>query len=134
MTMRKTVTVSSLLLMVSLAPAQGVVSKTALRCGTLIDPRSSRSIPTAVVLVEGDRVKAAGAGVAIPEGYKTIDLSKRTCLPGLIDNHTHVLLQGDITEADYDVQLLKQSIPYRAIVATANVRTALMHGFTTMRD
>jgi hypothetical protein len=30
---------------------------------------------------------------------------------GLIDNHTHVLLQGDITAADYDEQLLKESIP-----------------------
>ena len=38
--------------------------------------------------------------------------------PGLIDNHTHVLLQGDITAADYDEQLLKESIPYRAIRAT----------------
>ena len=57
-----------------------------------------------------------------------------TVLPGLIDNHTHVLLQGDITAADYDEQLLKESIPYRTIRATAAVRTALMNGFTTMRD
>ena len=55
-------------------------------------------------------------------------------LPGLIDNHTHILLNGDITMADYDEQLLKESIPYRAIRATVNVRTALLHGFTTMRD
>jgi imidazolonepropionase-like amidohydrolase len=106
----------------------------ALRCGTLIDTHASRSIPNAVVVVEGDHIIAAGAGVAIPEGAQTVDLSKRTCLPGLIDNHTHVLLQGDITATDYDEQLLKESIPYRAIRATAAVRTALMNGFTTMRD
>ena len=55
-------------------------------------------------------------------------------LPGLIDNHTHILLQGDITEADYDEQLLKESIPYRTIRATVAARTGLMNGFTTMRD
>ena len=52
----------------------------------------------------------------------------------MIDNHTHVLLQGDITAADYDDQLLKESIPYRAIRATVAARTALMNGFTAIRD
>ena len=45
-----------------------------------------------------------------------------------------MLLQGDVTSADYDEQLLKQSIPYRAILAARNARIALEHGFTTMRD
>lgn len=110
------------------------VHKVALRCGTLIDTHTSRAIPNAVVLVEGERISAAAPGYVIPAGMETIDLSKRTCLPGLIDNHTHVLLQGDVTAEDYDQQLLLESIPYRAIRATAAVRTALMNGFTTMRD
>jgi imidazolonepropionase-like amidohydrolase len=62
------------------------------------------------------------------------DLSKLTCLPGLIDTHTHVLLQGDITADDYDAQLLKQSPEYRTILATVNARRALSWGFTTIRD
>jgi imidazolonepropionase-like amidohydrolase len=45
-----------------------------------------------------------------------------------------VLLQGDITAEDYDVQLLKQSPEYRTIVATVNARRALEYGFTTIRD
>ena len=57
-----------------------------------------------------------------------------TCLPGLIDTHTHVLLQGDITAADYDEQLLKQSPEYRTILATVNARRALEYGFTSIRD
>src|SRR5207253_6902334 len=55
-------------------------------------------------------------------------------LPGLIDAHTHALLQGDITAAEYDEQLLKESIPYRALRASAAVRTAVMNGFTAIRD
>ena len=57
-----------------------------------------------------------------------------TVLPGLIDAHTHLLLQGDVTSQDYEDQLLKQSTPYRAILAARNARLALEHGFTAIRD
>jgi imidazolonepropionase-like amidohydrolase len=87
-----------------------------------------------VVLVNGDRIEQVGPNVAVPAGAEVVDLGRATCLPGLIDNHTHILLQGDITADDYDTQLLKQSIPYRTIGATMAARTALMNGFTTMRD
>jgi imidazolonepropionase-like amidohydrolase len=63
-----------------------------------------------------------------------IDLSKATVLPGFIDTHTHILLQGDITAEEYDAQLLKESIPYRAILGARNAHIALSHGFTTLRD
>jgi imidazolonepropionase-like amidohydrolase len=65
---------------------------------------------------------------------EAVDLSHETCLPGLIDTHTHVLLQGDITAADYDQQLLKESPEYRTILATVNARRALDYGFTSIRD
>src|SRR5919205_772419 len=52
----------------------------------------------------------------------------------LIDAHVHVLLQGDITAADYDEQLFKESLAYRALRATKALRIALRHGFTTVRD
>jgi imidazolonepropionase-like amidohydrolase len=104
----------------------------------MIDGKSDAVQNDVAVVVEGDHIVAAGprAHIAsrIPAGAQTIDLGAATILPGLIDNHTHVLLQGDITSADYDEQLLKESIPYRAIRATAAVRVALMNGFTTIRD
>ena len=104
-----------------------------IRAGRLIDTRAGRVLNAQNIVIEGDRIRAVGTGAA-PANAEIIDLSDFTVLPGLIDNHTHVLLQGDITAADYDDQLLKESIPYRAIRATMSARTALMNGFTTLRD
>jgi imidazolonepropionase-like amidohydrolase len=66
----------------------------ALRCGRLIDGKSQAVAENAVVLVEGDRIKQVGPGVAVPAGAEVVDLGRSTCLPGLIDNHTHILLQA----------------------------------------
>jgi imidazolonepropionase-like amidohydrolase len=57
-----------------------------------------------------------------------------TVLPGFIDAHTHLLLQGDPTAESYNEQLLYQSTAYRALLAGRNARIALEHGFTAIRD
>jgi imidazolonepropionase-like amidohydrolase len=109
-----------------------------IRAAHLIDGRSDVVQNDVAVVVQSDRIIAVGRNsdiaARIPTDAQIIDLGSATILPGLIDNHTHVLLQGDITSADYDEQLLKESNPYRAIRATAAVRTALMNGFTAIRD
>ena len=105
-----------------------------LRCGTLINPESGQVQHNAVVVIEGERIKQVQENSQAAPGAKVIDLSDHTCLPGLVDAHTHTLLQGDITAEDYDVQLLKQSAAYRAIAATRSARRALEYGFTTIRD
>jgi len=119
----------------AMASGAGAESRAvAVRCGRLIDGKTDEVLKDAVVLVAGERIQAVGAGLAVPADATVIDLGRSTCLPGLIDNHTHLLLQGDITAADYDEQLLKESIPFRAIRATVAARTALQNGFTTLRD
>src|SRR5215468_7989572 len=104
------------------------------RCGTLIQPETGQTQQNVTITIEGERIKDVKAGSESPAGATVTDLSDHTCLPGLIDTHTHVLLQGDITAADYDEQLLKQSTAYRAILGTRSVRRALGYGFTTIRD
>src|SRR5580693_6745300 len=123
---------------VSAAPAQekapAPVKKIAVRAGHLIDGRSDKVVDNALILIEGDTITSVSSAGQPPAGVEVLDLSQYTVLPGFMDTHTHVVLNGDITAEDYDVQLLKQSIPYRAILAARNAKIALDHGFTSIRD
>ena len=125
------------LLIAAPALAQAATARSLVRAGRLIDGKNDEVRGDQGILVEKDRISRVGPYAEVAAAAKDatiVDLSALTVLPGLIDNHTHVLLQGDITARDYDEQLLKESIPYRTIRATVAARTALLNGFTTIRD
>jgi imidazolonepropionase-like amidohydrolase len=100
--------------------------------GTSAQPRANQEI-----LIRGDRIVAvypAGARPP-PPGAQVLDLGGATVLPGLIDCHTHIFLQGEVPAAGgYDVQLLKFPASYRVARAVVAARRALEQGFTTIRD
>jgi imidazolonepropionase-like amidohydrolase len=132
-TMRKRITAVALSLFAVAAFAADVPPKVvALRAARLIDGRGGEVISPAVILVRGNRIESIGG--AVPEGAQVIELGDMTLLPGLIDAHVHTLLQGDITAEDYDAQLFKESLAYRALRATRALKIALGNGFTTVRD
>src|SRR5437667_9026913 len=122
----------ALLFATSLFAADAPQTVTVLRAARLIDGRGGAVISPAVVVVRGNKIESVGG--AAPAGAQVIDLGDVTLLPGLIDAHTHALLQGDITSEDYDRQLFHESLPYRALRATKALKIALDHGFTTIRD
>src|SRR5438874_7321637 len=106
-----------------------------IKAGTLIDGRADTPRTNQIIVVRGTRIESVGGDVAVPPGAKVIDLSGMTVLPGMIDAHTHLFLQGeDPAEGGYDVQLLNYPIAYRAARATVAARRALEQGFTTIRD
>ena len=118
-------------------PAQaksGPAKKIVVRAGHLIDGKNEQVIDNAVIVIEGDTITSVTAGGSAPAGAEVVDLSAYTVMPGFMDTHTHVLLNGDVTAEDYDAQLLKESIPYRAVLGARNARIALENGFTTIRD
>jgi imidazolonepropionase-like amidohydrolase len=116
------------------APTPQVV---AIRAGTLIDGTSDAPRSNQVIVIRGNRIESVGDATSarIPQEARVIDLSHATVLPGLIDSHTHLFLQGeDPAEGGYDIQLLKYPIAFRAVRAGISARRALEQGFTTLRD
>jgi imidazolonepropionase-like amidohydrolase len=111
--------------------AQGTQT-TVVKCGRLINPVDGAVTQNAIIIVRGDRIEQVGAGLAIPTGAKLIDLSAYTVLPGLIDSHTHILLQPEDERGAPPV--ITKSQAFRTVQGVAAAKRDLEAGFTTMRD
>jgi imidazolonepropionase-like amidohydrolase len=124
------------------APAQpqaappGPPKVIAVRAGRLIDPETGTVAANQVIIVEGERIRQVGAGLAIPAGAEVVDLSNLTVLPGLVDAHTHMAMTyKEVPENNvYYLTFVLDSTPLRAIQAASNALQLLSSGFTVIRD
>ena len=112
-------------------------SVVAIRAGSLIDGKSATPRRDQIILIRGNHIESVSdaASTKIPAAATVIDLSQSTVLPGLIDCHTHIFLQGeDPAEGGYDANILNAPLALRAVRASVAARRALEQGFTTLRD
>jgi imidazolonepropionase-like amidohydrolase len=110
---------------------------TVVKAGSLLDVKSGEVRRNQLIVVRGNRIESVShaASARVPAGASVIDISRGTVLPGLIDSHTHIFLQGeDPALGGYDANILQQGIALRAARATVAVRRALEQGFTSLRD
>lgn len=85
------------------------------------------------VLVEGERIVAAGPDVTAPLGAETIELPGTTLMPGMIDLHVHLFLHP-YNETSWNDQVVREPLALRTVRAVAAARATLAAGFTTVRD
>ena len=108
----------------------GAQDRVAIRCGQLIDGRSSAPRTDVVIVVEGEKIVEVREGPNVPDGMRFIDYGNGSCLPGLIDLHAHILINptGGVHND------LGRSSADRALDGLRNAQTMLRAGFTTLRD
>jgi len=108
-----------------------VKTVTVIKAGRMIDTINGRVLTDQVIIIEGDRIREVGSGLAIPAGATVIDLSKMTVLPGLTDAHTHITTQAG---GDYYDELFRKSFIDEAVNAHIYSKRTLEAGFTTVRN
>lgn len=107
--------------------------KKALVGGRLIDGFGHRPIANSVILISGDTIEEVGTvgALEVPEGYEIISTEGMDVLPGLWENHAHLMLTGhsDYTHWDktYKDRLASEIMP-------ASAEQLLMAGITSARD
>lgn len=131
--------------------AQSPAPVTLVKAAHLLDPRTGNVLTPAAVLVDNGKIKEVGAPARVqahvPAGAKTIDLGSATLLPGLIDGHTHLLMDDIIPPAEAErarhsnggyapAQLLAivESPSKRVLIGVQNAREDLESGITTVRN
>jgi len=122
-----------MLALILLAAPAAMAGPGAVRCGKLLDVRTGNTLTDQLIVFDDKGVITAvgpAASTALPQGVKATDLSGSTCLPGLIDVHTH--LTSDPKDSGYAG--LGVSVPREAITGVKNAKKTLDAGFTTVRN
>jgi imidazolonepropionase-like amidohydrolase len=103
----------------------------ALHCGHLFDAVAGTMLGSTTIVVEGKRVREVTSGTNPVPGATEIDLSDQTCLPGLIDDHTHLTSQ---TSPSQYLDQFHWNVADFAVRSTVYARRTLLAGFTTVRN
>ena len=114
-------------------------NKLVVKAARMLDVKSGEIINNPVIIIEGERIAQAAAGLAAPkDAQEVIDLGDVTVLPGLIDAHTHLLQNYDSKfggdEANLILTVTQLGTTRRALLGAAMGREMLEAGFTTVRD
>jgi imidazolonepropionase-like amidohydrolase len=134
--MHHKISIPVFLSLIAIATTQATEPQTAakpiaLHCGHLIDSQAGALLGETTIVIEGTRIRDVVSGDQIPEGAQRIELTSQTCLPGLIDSHTHLTDQTSPTQ--YTDQFHWNLADY-AVRSPVYARRTLLAGFTTVRN
>jgi imidazolonepropionase-like amidohydrolase len=104
---------------------------TVVHCGHLLDTRAGKMLDETTVVIRGGRISEVQPGRGGPAEATQIDLSAQTCLPGLIDSHTHLTDQTSPTEY---LDKFHWNLADYVVRSTVYARRTLLAGFTTVRN
>jgi imidazolonepropionase-like amidohydrolase len=115
-------------------PAPTPLPVTVLRASRVFDETGDRVMENAVVVIEGSKIKAVGAGLPVPSGATVLDLGDATLLPGFIDSHTHITEEASDNWLSDFYQGLRRTAPEQTLLGAVYARRTLDAGFTTVRN